>query len=72
MRVEVDRDRCEGNAVCVGMGWFRTLAAIGLAGALLRLVAGWLGTSAWASAEPASSRQPGSTSASTDMRRSLE
>lgn len=42
-----------GNAVCTGMAWFRTLAAIGLAGACLRLGAGWIGTRTWDAAEPA-------------------
>lgn len=42
-----------GNAVCIGMAWFRSLAAIGLAGACIRLAAGWIGTRAFGAAEPA-------------------
>ncbi|HPA17671.1 MAG TPA: hypothetical protein PLU30_07970 [Verrucomicrobiae bacterium] len=42
-----------GNAVCTGMAWFRSLAVIGLGGALIRLATGFAGTRIWIAAEPA-------------------
>jgi O-antigen/teichoic acid export membrane protein len=39
--------------LCQGMSWFRRLAAIGLTGAVLRLLFGYGCTLKWASAEPA-------------------